>query len=116
MLSTVRALYRDEVGAILSAEIVLVGTILVLGMLVGLVELQCSLVDELNDIGEAIGSLNQSYVASGSASFKKDGTPKAVNFGSHFTDRVDSCDGNECAIVCIAPSCAEEPKGDSGPQ
>ncbi len=102
--------WNDEVGAILSAEIVLVGTILVLGMLVGLVELQCSLVDELNDLGEAFGSLNQSYTLAGSAAFKKDGTPKAIFFGSHFTDRIDSCDGNECAIVCVAPTCAEAPK------
>ncbi len=103
-------LWNDEVGAILSAEIVLVGTILVLGMLVGLVELQCSIVDELNDLGEAFGALNQSYLAAGTASFKADGTPKGIAYGSHFTDRTDSCDGNECAIVCIAPTCAESPK------
>ncbi len=103
-------LWNDEVGAILSAEIVLVGTILVLGMLVGLVELQCSIVDELNDLGEAFGALNQSYTIAGSASFKPDGTPKAIAYGSHFFDTIDSCDGNECAIVCVAPTCAEAPK------
>ncbi len=105
-----KQLVQDENGVILSAEIVLVGTILVLGMVVGLVELQCSVVDELNDIGEAIGSLNQSYVITGVASFKADGTPKAISFGSSFADRIDSCDGNECAIVCIAPNGGETPK------
>lgn len=103
-------LYRDEHGVILSAEIVLVATILVLGLIVGLVELQCGVVDELNDIGEALGSMNQSYVVAGTASFKPDGTPKAIFFGSTFTDRVDSCDGNECAIVCVAPTGGEAPK------
>ncbi len=105
-----KALWNDEAGVILSAEIVLIGTILVIGMVVGLVELQCSVVDELNDLGEAIGSMNQSYVTSGVASFKFDGSPKAITYGSSFTDRIDSCDGNECAIVCIVNPQPESPK------
>jgi hypothetical protein len=36
----IKALWNDEAGVIVSAEIVLVGTILVLGMITGLVELQ----------------------------------------------------------------------------
>lgn len=103
-------LYRDEHGVILSAEIVLVATILVLGLIVGMVELQCGVVDELNDVGEALGSLNQSFVIAGAAAFKKDGTPKAITFGSEFADRIDSCDGNECAVVCVAPTGGEAPK------
>jgi len=103
-------LYRDEHGVILSAELVLIATILVLGLIVGMVELQCGVVDELNDVGEALGSLNQSFVISGVAAFKKDGTPKAITFGSEFSDRIDSCDGNECAVVCIAPTGGEAPK------
>ena len=42
------SLWNDESGVILSAEIVLIGTILVLGMIVGLVELQCSVIAELS--------------------------------------------------------------------
>lgn len=103
-------LYRDENGVILSAEIVLVGTILVVGMLVGLVELQCSVVDELNDVGEAIGSMNQSYAISGVASLKANGDIKAQTSGSRFRDRIDSCDGNECSIVCVAGSTRERAK------
>ena len=34
----------DEHGVVLSAELILVGTILILGMIVGLVELQCAVV------------------------------------------------------------------------
>jgi hypothetical protein len=107
----IKALWNDEAGVILSAELVLVGSILVVGMIVGLVELQCSVVDELNDLGEAIGSVNQSYYFSGAASCKPDGTPKAITYGSAFADRQDSCDGNECAIVCVAPTPGEAPKG-----
>ena len=84
----IKTLWNDEAGVILSAELVLVGTILV----VGLVELQCSVVDELNDLGEAIGSLNQSFAYSGVASFKRGRQIKAITFGSSFRDRQDSCD------------------------
>ena len=107
-----KSLWNDEAGVILSAEIVLVGTILVVGMIVGLVELQCSVVDELNDLGEAIGSLNQSYQYTSIVSRKKAGlgTIKAATFGSRFADRSDSCDGNECAIVCIAGGLPETSK------
>ena len=106
-----KALWNDEAGVILSAEITLVGTILVVGMIVGLVELQCSVVDELNDLGEAIGSVNQSYRTSGVLSKTKDGKVKAMTVGSRFNDQQDSCDGNECALVCITGSYPELPKG-----
>lgn len=106
----IKALWNDEAGVILSAEIVLVGTILVVGMIVGLVELQCSVVDELNDLGEAIGSVNQSYITSSMLSLKANGQIKAATNGSLFLDRQDSCDGNECAIVCITGAIPELPK------
>ena len=64
-------LWNDEDGVILSAEIVLIGTVLVIGMMVGLVELQVAVVGELSDLGDAIGNLDQSYVASGLVSYKK---------------------------------------------
>lgn len=106
----IKALWNDEAGVILSAEIVLVGTVLVVGMIVGLVELQCSVVDELNDLGEAIGSANQSYTTSSILSHKTNGDIKAATAGFSFKDRQDSCDGNECAIICIAGGKPELPK------
>ena len=60
-----KSLWNDEYGVIMSAEIVLIGTILVLGMIVGLVELQFAVVFELNDLSSAIGNLDQSYSTSG---------------------------------------------------
>ncbi|MFM7057308.1 MAG: hypothetical protein ACKO2P_10340, partial [Planctomycetota bacterium] len=61
---------NDESGVILSAELVLVGTILVLGMIVGLVELQCSIIGELSDLSSALGNVDQSYSTSGFISYK----------------------------------------------
>ena len=86
-----KTLWNDESGVILSAEIVLVGTILVLGMIVGLVSLQSAVVQELGDLASAFGDLNQSYETSGFQSLKAGGI-KARTFGADFRDVGDSCD------------------------
>lgn len=103
------ALCADEAGVILSAELVLICTILVIGVIVGLSEVQDAVVNELNDVGEAIGSLNQSYYYHGQSSSSHHGKLKSFAAGSAFGDRIDSCDGNECSISC-APPVPEHPK------
>ncbi|MDG2127948.1 MAG: hypothetical protein P8K08_08135 [Fuerstiella sp.] len=94
-------LWSDESGVILSAEIVLVGTILVLGMIVGLVELQCAVVGELSDLGDAFGNLDQSYETSTITSRKSSGGNgvKASTSGARYNDKPDECDCN-AIIVC----------------
>ncbi|GAB4134907.1 MAG: hypothetical protein Tsb009_00550 [Planctomycetaceae bacterium] len=52
-------LWNDEDGFIVSAELVLVSTITVLSMLVGLSELSNSINNELYDVSDAFGSVNQ---------------------------------------------------------
>lgn len=99
-----KSLWNDESGVILSAEIVLVGTILVLGMIVGLVELQCAVVGELSDLSSAFGNLSQSYQLSGFQSSKGGGLFKARTFGAAYTDRPDTCDCDaNLTIVCTDP-------------
>ena len=46
-------LWNDENGVILSAEIVLIGTILVIGCIVGLASLSYAVNNELNDVAQA---------------------------------------------------------------
>ncbi len=104
----INKLWNDEDGVILSAELVLIGTILVVGMIVGLVELQCSVVGELSDLGDAIGNLDQSYVTSGIVSFKKNNQIKAATAGARFRDFPDECDCN--SIVVCADAIAEGEK------
>ena len=94
-----KQLWNDNSGAILSAEIVLIGTILVIGMVVGLVELQCAVVGELSDLGDAIGDFDQSYRTSGITSYKSYGRVKAKTHGAAYSDNVDECDCNQI-IVC----------------
>ena len=93
---------KDEAGFIVSSELALVATLLVVGMIVGLSEVQHSVVNELNDVGEAIGKLNQSYRFSGFS--KNDGmVTHAFTRGSFFVDTAEACDCNQCQIDCDAP-------------
>lgn len=54
-------LWNNESGAILSAELVLIGTLVVLGVITGLSCLQTAVVDELSSVGAAIRGMNQTY-------------------------------------------------------
>ena len=78
-----------EDGAILSAEIVLVGTVLVLGLITGLTCLQQSLTSELQDLAGAFGALDQSYCFSGHAKVGYCDRICAYNSGSCFLDPAD---------------------------
>ncbi|MBL4884304.1 MAG: hypothetical protein JKY95_07195 [Planctomycetaceae bacterium] len=99
-----RALLNDEAGFIVSAELVLIATLLVIGLIVGLSEVQHAVVAELNDVGDAIGNLNQSYYYTGFSGAKRRGRGvKASTRGSAWRDTRDDCDNNQCDIACDAP-------------
>ena len=109
------ALWQDEAGVILSAELVLILTITVLSMIVGLSEVAVSINTELNDISNAFGSLDQSYMFTG---FEARGDEsyglakvKSRVAGSSYDDDVDDCDNNDsCDLVCGRRSA----RGESG--
>jgi hypothetical protein len=58
-------LLEDEAGFLLSAELVVVATVLVLGMTTALVAVRDSVTAELTDVANSIRSLDQSYYYSG---------------------------------------------------
>ena len=97
-------LWLDEGGATISAEIALVGTILVIGVIVGLSAVQDAVNTELADLGAAIGHLDQSYSHGGTT-----GHHSAVA-GTNFADNADPCDdvdssattgdGTRCLALC----------------
>lgn len=109
MFATAVELLHDECGFVVSAELVLVATIVVIGLVVGLSEVQHAVVSELNDVADAIGSLNQSYAFGGFATFKGKNQVKAATSGSAFTDVTDDCDNNQCDLACEPPQ-PEAPK------
>ncbi|RLS55705.1 MAG: hypothetical protein DWH91_08645 [Planctomycetota bacterium] len=100
-----RQLLNDEAGFIISAELVLVATLLVIGLIVGLSEVQHAVVSELNDVADAIGELNQCYTFSGfSKNDKVSNKVHAATYGSDFEDKYDDCDDNQCDIACDTPA------------
>ena len=92
MLRNSSKLAADENGFILSAELVLVLTIAVLGMVVGLTAVRDAVTQELNDLARAFGAVNQSYNVTG---LKKDrcwGGIHTFVAGFGFNDTSDDCD------------------------
>ena len=85
-------LWKDEAGAVISAEIVLVATILVIGMVVGLKSVRDSVVTELADIAQAIANIDQSYSYSGILGHATQTT------GSFYFDQADFCDATATAV------------------
>ncbi len=60
MQHLIQSLWNDEGGMILSSEVVLVGTILVIGAIAGLTSLQYAVTHELNDTARAYDAYNAS--------------------------------------------------------
>lgn len=95
MSTTFTALLHDEAGFIVSAELVLISTILVIGMVVGLAEVSLNVTNELEDVGSATGQMQQTYYISGTYGHK------AYVDSSFFNDSSDFCDGElDIAIDC----------------
>lgn len=94
-------LWQEETAAVLSAELVLVLSILTVGLVVGLTQVRNVLLSELADVATAIGSLNQSYSVAGVTQLTSR-TP-----GSMFVDQMDTGDpvvvpGHNCVVICTA--------------
>ena len=88
MKSMFRSFLRSEEGFILSTEAVLIGTITVLGMIVGLAEIRNNVVQELGDYSQAVAQLSQDYSFS---SVSDTNVASAIySYGSSFTDTTDT--------------------------
>jgi len=93
-------LWKDESGAIISAELVLVMTILLFAVAVGLSHLAGTIVGELVDIGNAIGAADQSYNVAGYEIEHLGVGVNAANAGFGFADRIDK-EVSDCAKVTV---------------
>ena len=91
--------WSDEVGAIVSAEVMLAATILVLGVIVGLKSVRDSVATELADVGQAFSNVNQSYCYSGTSGHA------ASSGGGHYEDKADFCDNNGNNSHCPTAKC-----------
>ena len=82
-----RKLWLDEGGAVITPEITLLGTIIVLAVAVAMHGAADAINTELADTGGAIGNLDQTYTISTSIGHA------AAKDGWSFTDAPDFCDG-----------------------
>ena len=105
-MKTLRTFHADEAGFVVSSELILVATITVLAMVVGLAEVRSAVVEELEDVGSAVGSMQQSYWYEGLVSHRKAGIA-----GSAFDDDVDHCD-SQYDIQRVRPIGEDEDKYD----
>ncbi len=86
-MNTLNQLLNDEAGFIVSAELVLVSTIVVLGLIVGLSELALNINNELEDVGTAFNCIQQTYKVNGFEGHQ------GWTDGSRFYDSADFCSG-----------------------
>ncbi len=107
-MSCLKRLWRDDAGVIISAEVVLILTIIVLGVIVGLVALRDAIVTEFHDIGLAISNLNQSYAFTGMAGCMKWGGWGRTSWtaGSWFVDTYDGLNVVTATDIVAQPSVA----------
>jgi Flp pilus assembly pilin Flp len=108
-MNTLQHFWNDESGVVVSAELILVVTILVIGMVVGLTSLRDQVIQELGDVALAIASVNQSFSFSGATGHH------SSTAGSIFVDFLDDCDGPDtagaepaCIEVCDIPATTED--------
>jgi len=88
-MKTLQALWNDEAGFIVSTELVLIATILVLGMIVGLTTLRNDVVAELADLAGAVGDFSQDY------SYSAVTGHGSSTGGSSYNDNEDFCSSND---------------------
>jgi Flp pilus assembly pilin Flp len=100
MKTILSQLKNDEAGFIISAELVLVSTIVILAMVVGLSEVSHNINDELEDVGSAFGGVNQSY------HFALSHGAKGCMKGSCFSDQQDECD-SQWDVSCNGGTASE---------
>jgi Flp pilus assembly pilin Flp len=89
------ALYHDDQGFIVSIELILLATVVVLGILTGISAVRDAVISELSDVAGAIQDLHQGYRINGVLGHS------ASTAGSDFVDFTDFCDTAEDANVAI---------------
>jgi hypothetical protein len=97
-------LWNDEAGMVISAELVLVLTICVLGVIVGLSHVAMAVNEELSDVAQAIGSLDQSFSFTGYTCCKVNGVATSATAGSYYNDSPDHCDCQTSCDLVVPPN------------
>lgn len=102
MTHTFKMLLNDEAGFIISAELMLIITLMFCGAVVGFAAVRDALVNELNDVSHAIGAVSQGYKVSGLEKKRGNHGTHAYAEGFGFNDNADDCDCNIITIFSVA--------------
>lgn len=106
-------LWHEDYGFVISAELVFIASVLVIGMVVGLTSFRDAIVSEFSDIAGAVQDFNQCYTFNATIGHSGE------THGSAFVDATDHCDepedvagGFDNCIVVFAPEDEDEGGGD----
>uniref|UniRef100_A0A7C4LIR7 Branched-chain amino acid aminotransferase n=1 Tax=Schlesneria paludicola TaxID=360056 RepID=A0A7C4LIR7_9PLAN len=86
-------LWRDEAGFVVSTELVLVATIVVIGLITGLTTIRDQVSTELADVADAISEVDQSY------SFGAITAHASSTSGTLFDDATDFCENTAAGVA-----------------
>lgn len=95
-MKTFQRLWRDDAGFVVSTELILVATILVIGIVAGLNAVRNGVTNELADVSAAVDQLNQGHSVNGVVGHS------ASVAGWSFSDQPDFCSNDDQAtMACI---------------
>jgi hypothetical protein len=84
-------LWSDEAGFVVSSELILIATLVVIGLIAGLTTVRDQVIGELADVADAFASVNHSY------SFSAISAHSGSTAGTVFSDLEDFCDAAAAA-------------------
>ncbi|WP_148862809.1 hypothetical protein [Marinobacter fonticola] len=89
---------KKQAGFVLTTELVLLSTVMVIGLVAGMVTMRDALTAEMEDVAEAIGHLDQTYAFNGIVNGEK----TAAVEGSVYGDATDSLAGDDVEFSFVA--------------
>lgn len=96
--ANVQKFAKKQAGFVMTTELVLLSTVMVVGLVAGMVTMRDALTAEMEDVAEAIGHLDQTYAFSGIVN----GENTAAVEGSVFGDATDSNAGDDAGFTFVA--------------
>ncbi|MGI2227299.1 hypothetical protein [Shewanella frigidimarina] len=94
---------KKQGGFVMTSELILLSTVMAAGLVIGLTTMRDSVTAELEDVAEAIGSLDQSYAFDGIINAEN----TAEISGSGFIDAVDVNAGDGATFQFVATDFSE---------
>jgi Flp pilus assembly pilin Flp len=103
MRQTMLRLWKDDCGALIAVEWVFIATIMIIGLITGLVAVRQALLTELTGIADAVLSLNQSYSFSGQANCESETAGSSFQDNPAFSIEMHSLAADPGAINTAHP-------------